>query len=423
MTQNSADLAIIGAGAAGLMAAISAGRAANEAGQCLRIIALDGANTIGAKILVAGGGRCNVTHKQGSPQDYAGDSANSIRKILRSFTFDDTVKFFRGIGVELKQEPTGKLFPVTDRARTVLNALLDECKKLRVEIHHPWRVESIEQTDRGLRLISTTGETIDAKKAILATGGKALPKSGSDGHGYSLAKALGHTITPEVFPALAPLKLDQQRTSICQLTGLATPATLEVCSSTGKRLHQSTGGTLITHFGLSGPTPMDISRHLAAARLEDTKANIVINWLPNETADEFDQRLRDAGKNTPARLLARRIPERLARWLCEYAGAEYASPLSSISKQQRRDLVEAVTRWPAPITGDRGFTHAEATAGGIPLKQIHLTTMRSRHCGNLYLCGEILNVDGRIGGFNFQWAWSTGHLAGQGAARSICGQT
>jgi len=418
---NTTDIVIIGAGAAGLMAAISAGRAAHDAGKSLRIIALDGANTLGAKILVAGGGRCNVTHESGSANDFAGASPNAINKVLRAFSFDDTALFFRELGVELKRESTGKLFPVTDSARTVLTALLDECRRCNVEIRHPWRVESIMPIDGALRLRSSTGETLDAARVILATGGRALPKSGSDGLGYSLAKALGHTITPHVFPALAPLKLDQAQTTLCQLTGLATPATLEVRAVTGKRLHRTTGDTLITHFGLSGPAPMDVSRRLAAARFDDANAALVINWLPGETPESFDRRLLDASRNTPGRLLNERLPERLAKWICEQAHVDPKAPASGMTRQQRKDLVEAATQWPAPVTGDRGFTHAEATAGGVPLNQIHLNTMQSRHCDRLHCCGEILDVDGRIGGFNFQWAWSSGFLAGRGAVSAVDG--
>lgn len=416
---NHTDLAIIGAGAAGLMAAICAGRAARESDQPLRIVALDGARTLGAKILVAGGGRCNVTHFQGDARDFAGGSPNAINKVLRAFTFDDTVRFFRGLGVELKHEDTGKLFPVTDSARTVLNALLDECRRLHVEIRHPWRVERIEQLENGLRMHAADGATLDAARVILATGGKALPKSGSDGLGYSLAKSLGHTITPSVFPALAPLKLDQERTDLCALTGLATRATLEVHASTGKRRWRTTGDTLITHFGLSGPAPMDASRHLTDARLGDPEAALVINWLPDRTPDDIDRALLDAGKRATLRLLAPPLPERLGRWICACARVDPTAPSSSLTKEQRRAIVEHATRWRAPITGDRGFTHAEATAGGVPLDQVHLGTMQSRRCDRLHLCGEILDVDGRIGGFNFQWAWSSGYLAGRSAARSL----
>jgi hypothetical protein len=416
---NTTDIAIIGAGAAGLMAAISAGRSALDTGQPLRILALDGARTLGAKILVAGGGRCNVTHFRGDARDFAGASPNAINKTLRAFTFDDTVRFFRGIGVELKREPTGKLFPVTDSARTVLTALLDECRRLHIEIRHPWRVERIEQTETGLRLHATDAATIDAARVILATGGKALPKSGSDGLGYSIAKSLGHTITPRVFPALAPLKLDHERTNLCRLAGVATPATIEIRAAAGKRLWQTTGDTLITHLGLSGPAPMDASRHLAAARFDDPAAQLLINWLPGESPETFERRLLDAGRLSPLRLLTGHLPERLARWIIQSAGADSAAPSAALTRQQRKSIAQHATRWPAPVTGDRGFTHAEATAGGVPLDQIHLNTMQSRTCDRLHCCGEILDVDGRIGGFNFQWAWSSGYLAGISAARAL----
>ena len=163
---------------------------------------------------------------------------------------------------------------------------------------------------------------------------------------------------------------------------------------------------------------MDASRHLAAARFDDAGAGLFINWLPAETPDAFEQRLLSAGKQTAHKLLSRGMPDRLARWIVEQSGADATDSASGLTREQRKAIVTHATNWPAPITGDRGFTFAEATAGGVPLDQVHLATMQSRACDRLHLCGEILDVDGRIGGFNFQWAWSSGHLAGQGAVHA-----
>ncbi|MBX3360375.1 MAG: aminoacetone oxidase family FAD-binding enzyme [Phycisphaeraceae bacterium] len=424
------DIAVIGAGAAGLMAAISAGRTARDHNHPLTIIALDGARTLGAKILVAGGGRCNVTHHAVDESAYAGSSRNAIKKVLRSFPVERTIDFFRERGVELKREDTGKLFPTTDSARTILNALLDAARDAGVQIRHPWRVGSITRDDAGLFHIASEpsasesesdspADSLLARRIILATGGRSLPKSGSDGKGYDFARALGHTITPRVFPALVPLIVPED-CFIRSLSGLAAVVTLEVRASTNKRLAQFTNSTLCTHFGLSGPGPLDISRYLTAARHDDPGAWLAINWLPDIPAAEIDAALQNLGRSTPIRLLCdrlpARLPERLAEAICKEAGVAPGVSGNALTRDARRSLVTALTEMRIPITGDRGYTYAEVTAGGVPLSEIKLDTMESRTCPGLHLSGEICDVDGRIGGFNFQWAWASGYLAGRGAA-------
>src|SRR5262245_17711200 len=210
--QDAYDVVVVGAGAAGLMAAISARRA----NPTCRVLALDGARKLGAKILIAGGGRCNVTHYHVDETAFAGSSRNSIRKVLGRFDVAKTVAFFDELGVTLKREETGKLFPVTDDARTVLNALLDEARRQGVEIQHPRRVTAINRDDN---LVITAGSSTRARRIIIATGGQSIPKSGSDGFGYQLVKALGHTITPLHTPGLVPLTLPRDH-FLCTLSGV-----------------------------------------------------------------------------------------------------------------------------------------------------------------------------------------------------------
>jgi predicted Rossmann fold flavoprotein len=411
------DIAILGTGAAGLMAAIQAGRAAQASGAPLRIIALDSAKSLGAKILVAGGGRCNVTHHKVDPDEYAGSSRTAIAKVLRRFTVADTTSFFHDLGVELKREDTGKLFPVTNRARTVLDALLGAARDAHVELRHPWRIDSvIRQPDGAFEIRDLDSRTIRARRIILCTGGKSLPKSGSDGHGYTIARSLGHSITLRTVPALVPITVNAAQTFIPSLTGVATRATLEVHSSTGKRIKAFTNDTLCTHFGLSGPGPMDISRYLTHARLDDPGASLVINWFPDETFESVDQLLQNLGKRTVLAMLRERLPERLARAICDYAHIDPSSLGPQVTRDARRTLTHAIVNMPVPVLGDRGWGYAEVTAGGVPLDELDLTTMESRLCPGLHLAGEICDVDGRIGGFNFQWAWASGFVAGASAA-------
>lgn len=395
------DIAIVGAGAAGLTAAIFARAEAPDA----RIVALDGAPKIGAKILISGGGRCNVTHDVVTPDDFNGNR-NAIAKVLRTLPVDATVRWFEDFGVTLKREETGKLFPVSDRARTVLDALLRACDGVEIRTSH--RVESID----GAFEVHTSVGTFSSRRVILATGGRSVPKTGSDGHGYSIVRTLGHTTT-DVFPALVPLIVEEGHW-LTSLSGTSAEVELSVLSPTRKVLARQRGPMLLTHFGISGPAALDISRHWIAA----PGSSLVANFLPGETFDSLDRAwIEEARRNpraTTASVLRGRIPERLI-------GALTADPvpLAKLTKDDRRRIVRALVELPIPIVRDRGFDYAEVTAGGVPLSEIDLATMASRKREGLYLCGEILDVDGRIGGYNFQWAWASGRLAGTHAGRSL----
>ena len=416
-----ADIAVVGAGAAGLMAAIWAARTAPGR----RVVALDGATHLGAKILVAGGGRCNVTHHAVDETAYAGSSPNAIRKVLRSFDVPRTIEFFREQGVELKREETGKLFPTTDRARTVLNALLNAAATAGAHVLNPRRVESIERIETpgaeedGARfVVAGPWGRLRAARVILATGGMALPRSGSDGVGYTFARRLGHTTTPRIFPALVPLIITPPH-FIRDLSGVTLPAAIEVRAGSGKKLASYTNSTLFTHFGLSGPSVLDASRYYTAATFDDAATHIVLNFLPGETFETLDRRLTDLGARPVLPFLKEKLPLRLAEALCTFASVPWRTTGATLTKEMRRALVRAIVGHAVPIGGDRGYTYAEVTAGGVPLSELHLETMASRVCHGLHLCGEILDVDGRIGGFNFQWAWASGYLAGVGAAASF----
>jgi predicted Rossmann fold flavoprotein len=412
----SSDILVIGAGAAGMFAACWAGRTAATAAQPLTITALDTARKLGAKILVAGGGRCNVTHERVAEADYAGSSPPAIRKVLRRYTVDDTIAFFTAAGVELKTEDTGKLFPTSDSARTVLDALVREATRAGVRLIHPARVTALVKDSAGFRATSEAGE-FAARRVILCTGGKSLPKSGSDGTGLELAKSLGHSITSPLVPALVPLVLPAGHW-ITALSGLTLPAAVTLASAGGKRLFSTTGSTLCTHVGLSGPAILDASRHWLVGRAADPAVALTLNWLPGEAPESLDRLLVDQQRRGALAVLRDRLPDRLARALCEQAAAP---PTGDLSRDVRKRLATFVTATPLEITGDRGFAVAEATAGGVPLAEVRLETMESRVCPELYLAGEVLDVDGRIGGFNFQWAWASGFVAGRAAAAAAAG--
>jgi predicted flavoprotein YhiN len=437
------DLAIIGAGAAGLMAAIFAGR---NAPPDTSIVLLEGAKKVGTKILIAGGGRCNVTHDIVNSADYFGGSSNNtIKKILKSFSVKETTAFFDELGVELKREETGKLFPTTDSSRTVLDALLKAVHQAGVELRKESRVLKIQRIDRegeapaepqagddsrlgrSLALPEDTGFNIQidhqcpltAKRVILATGGKALPSSGSDGFGYNFAKHLGHTLT-DTWPALVPLVL-QENYWLTALSGITLEVELTLAGKTGKSLHKQSGPMLLAHFGITGPAAMDMSRHLRDYA-DQAPRKLTANLMPGQSFEQVDQMLLEAAQKYPSRtvnaLLKRHLPDRFAETLLDrFLGIALDLPLGQLSKEDRKALCHALTALPLPVVGDRGYKYAEVTAGGVPMTEVQTGTMASKTCEGLYLCGEILDVDGRIGGYNFQWAWCTGRLAGLAATQ------
>jgi predicted flavoprotein YhiN len=432
---------VVGAGAAGLTAAIRAA----ESGASVTL--LNAHPKIGLKILMSGGTRCNVTHREVTPADYFGGSRNVIARILRAFTPEQTRTWFESLGVALKLEETGKYFPVTDDAQTVLDALLRECARVGVEIRAGARVTHIdvegsrskaEQSATapapnaagtrfrlGIQRVKDSaafsgapapapGEFLAADAVILATGGLSFPRTGSDGVGYQLARALGHSIVPTV-PALTPLTSEEPWCVMLKGVAFEAELTLRV---DGKVEAESRGSLLFTHFGYSGPASLDLSRHWHRAEGRGVIA-VTLNSAPGETRESLEKKWLSAASD--ARLQVRRhlgawLPDRLVVTLCAEAGVGPSLKLSQVPRERRRELIELLVARPLRIYGTLGYEKAEVTAGGVPLDEVEPSTLESRRCAGLYLCGEILDVEGRLGGFNFQWSWSSGTIAGRAAA-------
>jgi predicted Rossmann fold flavoprotein len=403
------DLVIIGGGAAGLTAAIFA---AQNAGSGKQIVILDGARSLGAKILVAGGGRCNVTHDGVDVADFNG-SKNIVKKVLAAFSAADAVRWFASLGVELKREETGKLFPVTDSARTVLNALLRRCDQLGVMIKPDHRVHAV-NAGGGKFIVDHTHGSISCSKLVLATGGRSLPKTGSDGFGWELARSLGHQITP-TFAALVPLVLDPAMFH-ADIAGISMEVELSTFAN-GKRIDNRHGSMLWTHTGISGPVVMDASRHWVIAKETGQAPLLRCNLLHPGNFESVEKWLIGLATARPkaaiSTALSERMPARVATAVAQHVGVDPATTCGQLPRDSRRNLVHALTALDLKVQQHRGWNYAEVTAGGVPLNEIDARTMESRKCPGLYLAGEILDCDGRIGGFNFQWAWATGYLAGQ----------
>jgi len=405
---------VVGAGAAGLATAIFAKRAAPH----LDVRTLDGATKIGAKILVSGGSRCNVTNRVVTERDFWGGSSRIVRNVLRAFPADRAAAFFESLGVQLHEEEDGKLFPDTNRSRTVLDALLAEASRLGVGIETGKRVTAIARGDRGFAVETADGHCVDAQIVVLATGGRSLPKTGSDGFGYELARGLGHTNTTTT-PALAPLVLDGNRHAALAGVTHNVVLSLHVDDSTDVRIE---GSMLWTHFGISGPAALNLSRHWHRAQLEGKQAEVHLDVCPGETFESIEEWWLDQERTRPraqvSTVLATRLPASVAEAWVAKSGIDLETTLAHLSKTDRRKLTHALLDTPLVVMDSRGYSYAEVTAGGVPLDEIDAATMQSRVCPGLFLVGEILDVDGRLGGFNFQWAWSSGWVAGHALAKA-----
>ncbi len=433
---NPCHVAVIGAGAAGLTAALRAA----EAGA--RVTLLNAHPKIGLKILMSGGTRCNVTHREVQPADFNGGSRAFVARVLRAFPAERTREWFESLGVELKLEPTGKYFPVTDDARTVLAALVGAVRGAGIELRHGARVVRLERRAAGgfrlgIQHVRDSAafdygavskhraevwplppiepeEWLDADAVVLATGGLSFPRTGSDGTGYALVTALGHTLEPPV-PALTPLTASD---SLCrEAQGLTLEASLTLRVG-GKKQATARGSLLFAHFGYSGPAALDLSRHWHRAE-GGGERRVEANFAPGETRERLLDAWLEAGKEGPRRTVKRflteRLPERLADLLCCEARVEPGERLSQVDRERRTTLIERVVVRALQVTGTLGYEKAEVTAGGVRLSEVEPRALESRKAPGLYLCGEILDVEGMLGGFNFQWAWSSGTVAGRAA--------
>jgi predicted Rossmann fold flavoprotein len=407
-------VAIVGAGAAGLATAIFVRRLAPTR----HVLLIDSARKPGAKILISGGSRCNVTNATVTERDFWGGRPPIVRRVLRGFSVADTIAFFQQIGVPLHEEADGKLFPDTNRARDVLEALLREAARVGVTLLADHRVLDVKPADRGFELATSHGG-LHADLVVLATGGKSLPKSGSDGAGFAIAERLGHTIVP-LTPGLVPLVVADDEPLCRELAGISQEVELAVLID-GAVAIKLRGSMLWTHFGISGPVALNVSRHWLRAQLEGRAVQLTASFCPGRSFDDVDRwwtsRAAEKPRSSVRSALASGTPNAFADRFLERLGIDGVQPLAHLARAERRRLVQGLIAWPLAVTSSRGYTYAEVTAGGVALPEIDPATLESRIVAGLYLVGEILDVDGRIGGFNFQWAWSTARAAGRAIAR------
>lgn len=407
------DVIVLGAGAAGMLCAVRAA----ERGK--RALLLEKGPKAGVKILMSGGTRCNLTHNA-DPGDIADayarlaggaegkKKARFLRPALSRLTPDALIALFEAEGLRTKIEPTGKVFPESDRALDVQRAMLRMLDRAGVTLAIGEAVQSVERLAEGYAVV-TSQRTVATPKVVIAVGGQSYPGCGTTGDGYAWAKSLGHRIVPPR-PALVPLTSTERWSS--ELQGLTLPdVRVRINEPNAKPLTDRRGSFLFTHFGLSGPAVMDASR-VVTERPGAGRWQATCDFLPGVDEQELLTQLQANGGRALLGVVSEWAPRRLAEALIAQAGAPAEGRLAELSKPQRRAVVDAVKRMPIPIAGSLGFKKAEVTAGGVDLAEIDPRTMESRIAPGAYFIGEVLDLDGPIGGYNFQAAFSTGAMAG-----------
>ncbi|MCA9396330.1 MAG: aminoacetone oxidase family FAD-binding enzyme [Candidatus Omnitrophica bacterium] len=405
------DVAVVGAGAAGLYASIQAAKLG------LKCILIERKTNIGAKILMSGGTRCNVTNLNAAADDYASEQIRTVGSILKQHRPDEVAGFFASAGVEFHAEDDGRMYPSTDRAKTILDALLSECRRLKVTIVNNICIENIERHADRFRSDSPSGSFL-SKTVILASGGLSFPTTGSDGTGFNIAKRLGHSLI-ETTPSLVPLTTsDPEKYS--ELAGITCKAS--VSGKVGAKVFvKFSGSMLFTHRGISGPIALNISRYWL--REKSAEKVFEIDFWPQQEAAWIEKYLVEApsekGGSHMKSLIDGFVPKKIAAFLIRQSGIKEDLKVSSLTKQQRVRLVNEIKHHRYPVSASEGYAKAEVTAGGVNLKEVNHVTMESKIQPGLFIIGEMLDADGRIGGFNFQWAWSTAATAAKGVQKCL----
>ncbi len=414
----SSRVLVAGGGAAGMMAAITAARAGAD------VLLLEPNEKVGRKLYITGKGRCNVTNNCTREELLAAIPRNGrfLYSAFSRFSPQDAMAFFEELGVPLKTERGNRVFPVSDRAADVVDALFFELRRLGVEIRQD-RLTGLTAEDRRLTGVTTegSGPLSGFGAVVLATGGASYPRTGSTGEGYELARSVGHTITP-IRGSLVPLESEDP--CCARLQGLSLRNVgLRVKDGKGKTLFREQGELLFTHFGLSGPLILSASAHLDFAKGRYTAH---IDLKPALDEGTLDARLlRDFGARANqdfANVLGGLVPRSLIPVLVERTGVPGDTKAHDLRKEQRRALLETLKDFNLPLSGPRPVEEAVITSGGVAVGEVDPKTMESKRAAGLYFAGEVLDVDGYTGGFNLQIAWATGHAAGLAAAERTIGQ-
>tara|TARA_B100000787_G_scaffold142893_1_gene112390 strand:+ start:104 stop:1285 length:1182 start_codon:yes stop_codon:yes gene_type:complete len=393
MTENY-DVIIVGAGAAGLMSAIEAGKRGRK------VLLVDHAKKIGEKIRISGGGRCNFTNIHTQPNKFISNNPKFVKSALSQYTQNDFINLIKRYEIKFHEKKLGQLF-CDQSAQQIIEMLVKECELANVNIKKEFIVSNIDK-DEDRYIVTTINETYSSQSLIIATGGLSVPKIGASSFGYEIAKKFDLDII-ETLPALVPLTFNEKILEICkELTGLS----VEAIVSFNKVLFQE--GMLFTHRGLSGPSILQISSYW---KLGD---NIKINLSPKKNIFEFlENKKISSPKQEITNIIGDVLPKRLAQIIC--SKNKVSGNICEMSNKALKKLSDSINTWEINPTGSEGYRTAEVTLGGVNTNELSSKTMMSNKHTGLFFIGEVVDVTGHLGGYNFQWAWSSGYVAGQHA--------
>lgn len=409
--KSSKHVIVVGGGAAGMVAAISVRRVISD------VTLIERNPRVGKKILATGNGRCNYTNTNSECAYYYGGNPGFVQDALSFFSAQDTIRFFEKLGIEPKEEELGKVFPMSEQASSILDVLLYELNRLGVNIICDTFVKNIKK-EKGIFVVEAEGGgVISGDRVIIATGGKAMPSSGSDGNGYELAVKSGHRVT-DAFPALVQIMLEGN--FFKRIEGVKVVGTAEIIHE-NKTIAKDSGDILFANYGVSGPPILQISRRAGELLNEGKEAYLKIILMDKQEDDVLkliEKRIK-SNMNKPIDFsFVGLINKRLIPVILSEAGInDIKRPVSGLSNIEQKRIAHILTDWRFKVRGTKSWPSAQVTAGGVNTEDIDPKTMESKLVKGLYFAGEIMDVDGCCGGFNLQWAWSSGFVAGQNAAR------
>ena len=402
------EIAVIGGGASGMMAAITARKSGKE------VVILERKDRILKKVLITGNGRCNITNVNANISNYFGKNISSVENILNSFNPQDTMDFFNGLGIMCNEENRGKVYPLSGQASSVVDALRFEAERLGVRIETEFYVRKIEKDGFKFKIYSEERKKIEAGRVIIAAGGQSYPELGSNGSGFELAKELGHSVT-RLSPSIVQLKTEKNQ--VKGLQGIKTDAAVTAYGD-NKKICTYDGELLFTDYGISGNVVFNISFVMPLYKNVEFEIDFMEKFDYNELYEILKERKKIMSHLTMENYFNGMINKKLGQFLSKMSGIEKLSkPVKDLNDSEIGKLCTVLKKYRVKILDTTGFKNAQVTAGGVSLNEVNTETLESKIVKGLYFSGEVLDVYGECGGFNLQWAWASGYIAGKNVAK------
>ena len=402
------EIAVIGGGASGMIAAITARKSGKE------VVVLERKDRILKKVLITGNGRCNITNVNANISNYFGKNISSVENILNSFNPQDTMDFFNGLGIICNEENRGKVYPLSGQASSVVDALRFEAERLGVRIETEFYVRKIEKEGFKFKIYSEERKKIEAGRVVIAAGGQSYPELGSNGSGFELAKELGHSVT-KLSPSIVQLKSEKHQ--VKGLQGIKTDVAVTAYGD-NKKICTYDGELLFTDYGISGNVVFNISFVMPLYKNVEFEIDFMEKFDYNELYEILKERKKMMSHLTMENYFNGMINKKLGQFLSKVSGIEKLSkPVKDLNDSEIRKLCTVLKKYRIKILDTTGFKNAQVTAGGVSLNEVNTETLESRIVKGLYFSGEVLDVYGECGGFNLQWAWASGYIAGKNSAK------